>query len=362
LDYPQSGSCIKYNNTISYSIFVSTLRFIFREFVLIVGFKEPFLKAKQNKMNRYFIFILIALFVSCQTKQDKKRSNKLKTAPAGQVSVSADSEEEPHPSDSTIQNNMVYFEGGSFIMGSAEGLPQEQPAHQVVVQAFYIDKTPVTVAEFRKFIETTGFKTEAEKFGDSGVFNFDKQNWELLKGAYWKKPLGPTGPEAKDMHPVTHVSWNDATAYAKWAGKRLPTEAEWEFAARSGTNSGEKFSWGNEISENGKYFANTWQGSLEQPETKDGFLYTSPVDAFAENAAGLTDMGGNVWQWCSDIYKAYPGSQAPIRVDANVKVIRSGSFFYDQYGEDSFSVSGRSGNSHETSLFNTGFRCAKSVP
>jgi sulfatase modifying factor 1 len=210
-------------------------------------------------------------------------------------------------------------------------------------------------------VKTTGYKTEAEKFGDSGVFNMETQAWELLPGAFWLKPFGPSGPEAVDDHPVTHTSWNDAVQYASWAGKRLPTEAEWEYAARSGKNSGNKFSWGNEVSKDGKYFANTWQGELQKPEVNDGFLFTCPVGTFGENEAGLTDMGGNVWQWCADNYKAYPGSTAPIREDPNVKTIRSGSFFFDQYGEDSYSVSGRSLNSHETSLFNTGFRCAISV-
>lgn len=254
---------------------------------------------------------------------------------------------------------MIFFEGGKIQMGSKNGLPNEQPVHEVILKPFYIDKTPVTVAQFRAFVETTEFKTEAEKFGDSGVFNLEKQNWELRPGATWRKPFGPSGPKAEDNHPVTHVSWNDALAYAKWAGKRLPTEAEWEYAARSGKNSDNKFSWGNEITINGKYFANTWQGSVDQQKAEDGYLFTSPVGTFGENEAGLTDMGGNVWQWCADNYKPYPGNQEQVREDPNVKVIRSGSFFYDQNGEDSFSVSGRSMNSVETSLFNTGFRCAK---
>ncbi len=256
-------------------------------------------------------------------------------------------------------SEMIYFEGGTFFMGSENGLPNERPVHQEKVGPFYIDKHPVTVSQFRKFAEATQFKTEAEKFGDSGIFSLEKQTWELVPGTTWRKPFGPSGPDAEDDHPVTHVSWNDAVAYAEWADKRLPTEAEWEFAARSGKNSGNKFSWGNEIPVNGKYLANTWQGKINAPETADGYLFTSPVGIFGENEAGLTDMGGNVWQWCSDVYKPYPGSSEPYRPDPNVKVIRGGSFFFDQNGEDSFSVSGRSMNSHETSLFNTGFRCAK---
>ncbi|HRX10994.1 MAG TPA: SUMF1/EgtB/PvdO family nonheme iron enzyme, partial [Draconibacterium sp.] len=228
-----------------------------------------------------------------------------------------------------------------------------------LLQDLHAFSDSLDLCKFSAFAEATGYKTEAEKFGDSGVFNLKTQKWELMPGAYWQKPLGPNGPNAENDHPVTHVSWNDAVAFAQWAGKRLPTEAEWEFAARSGKNSANKFSWGNKVSENGKYFANTWQGTLQAPETIDGYLFTSPVGAFGENQAGLTDMGGNVWQWCSDNYKAYPGSSARISEDSNIKVIRSGSFFFDEYGDNSLTVSFRSMNSHETSLFNTGFRCAK---
>jgi sulfatase modifying factor 1 len=304
-------------------------------------------------MKNLKIIAVLFIFTACSGKQPKQEQtvqskNKEITAP--------ETEKYSMP---VSENEMIYFEGGTFLMGSNNGLPQESPVHQVTIKSFYIDKTPVTVAQFREFISKTGYKTEAEKFGDSGVYNMNTQNWELLRGATWSKPYGPSGPDAEKNHPVTHVSWNDAVAFAKWAGKRLPTEAEWEFAARSGRNSGNKFSWGNKLEVNGKYFANTWQGTQQAPQTKDGYLYTSPVGVFGENEAGLTDMGGNVWQWCADTYKAYPGSPATIREDPNLKVIRGGSFFFDQYGEDSFSVSGRSVNSHETSLFNTGFRCAK---
>lgn len=310
-----------------------------------------------------FIPVIVLLFSCSGNQKEKKKENSLSDEKK-EITVVTPSENEKRDTEPAVavavpESKMVYFKGGTFLMGSVNGLPQEQPVHEVTVKPFNIDESPVTVEQFRLFIENSGYKTEAEKFGDSGVFNLDGQNWELLPGAYWLKPFGPSGPEAEHDHPVTHVSWNDAVAYAKWAGKRLPTEAEWEFAARSGKNSNQKFSWGNEITVNGLYFANTWQGTLQAPETSDGFLYTSPVGVFGENEAGLTDMGGNVWQWCADNYTSYPGSTSPVREDPNIKVIRGGSFFFDEYGEDSFSVSGRSKNSHETSLFNTGFRCAK---
>lgn len=307
----------------------------------------------------FYILIMLGLVACSGNQSEKKKVSSPEPKESGTIKTEPVKQKSEESVKNIQESEMIAFKGGTFFMGSNSALPQESPVHEVTVKPFSIDKSPVTVAQFREYIEATGYQTEAERFGDSGVFSMEKQSWELLKGAYWKKPLGPNGPEAESTHPVTHVSWNDALAYAKWIGKRLPTEAEWEFAARSGKNSGEKFSWGNKVEENGKYFANTWQGSMDKPEIKDGYLFTSPVGAFGTNEAGLTDMGGNVWQWCADTYKAYPGSKAPIREDVNVKVIRSGSFFFDQYGEDSFSLSGRSGNSHETSLFNTGFRCAK---
>ena len=307
-------------------------------------------------MNKAFSLLLIILIFSCSGKESEQKklvSNQIKNTESQITKV------QPNKNITNIEKSeMILFKGGTFLMGSENGLPQEKPVHKVTLKAFKIDKTPVTVAQFSVFVEVTNYKTEAEKFGDSGVFNLEIQNWELLPGAFWRKPFGPAGKDAIDNHPVTHVTWNDAVKYASWAGKRLPTEAEWEYAARSGKNTGEKFSWGNKVTVDGKYFANTWQGEMSSPETKDGYLFTSPVGAFGENEAGLTDMGGNVWQWCADNYKAYPGSTIAVREDSNVKVIRSGSFFFDQNGEDSFSVSARSMNSHETSLFNTGFRCA----
>lgn len=305
------------------------------------------------------LFIMAAL-LSCQSKPSQKKAD-APTAKKEKSGTQHANKQIDNKYPETATGEMITFKGGTFLMGSNEGRPQERPAHKVTVKPFRIDKTLVTVAQFATFVKATGYVTEAERFGDSGVFNFETLSWELKRGAYWKKPLGPDGPDAQPNHPVTHVSWNDANAYAKWAGKRLPTEAEWEFAARSGKNNGNKFSWGNQVEVNGKYFANTWQGTLQQPEIKDGYLLTSPIGAFGENEAGLSDMGGNVWQWCADTYAAYPGSPVQIQTDPSIKTIRGGSFFYDQYEEDSFSVSGRSMNSHETSLFNTGFRCAQDV-
>jgi len=302
---------------------------------------------------------LITLFSCSEPKKKKQTATEpeLKTDQIEQPKINIPEKE--NQDEKTVVTEMVYFGGGMFMMGSNNGMPNERPVHEVTVNPFSIDKDLVTVDQFSKFVEETSFKTEAEKFGDSGVFNLDAQNWELLPGAWWKKPFGPNGPDAEHNHPVTHVSWNDAVAYASWAGKRLPTEAEWEYAARSGKNTENRFSWGNQVSVDGKYFANTWQGSLQAPEVSDGFLYTSPAGVFGTNEAGLSDMGGNVWQWCADTYKAYPGGSIEIPVDPNVKVIRGGSFFFDQAGELSYTVSFRGMNSIETSLFNTGFRCAK---
>ena len=259
----------------------------------------------------------------------------------------------------SVDQDMVYFEGGTFMMGSASGTPQEQPLHQVQVRSFRIDKYPVTVKQFRQFVRQTGYQTDAEKFGDSGVFDFNTGGWVLVPGANWQYPLGKNSPQAGEDYPVTQVSWNDATAYAAWSGKRLPTEAEWEYAARCGGKSTTKFSWGDKLIVNGKYMANVWQGNdLSAKQGADGFTLTSPVSYFGETPCGLTDMGGNVWNWCSDTYKPYPGSNIPDPQNPELKVIRGGSFFFDQNGENSYSTTGRGSNTQETSLFNAGFRCA----
>ena len=256
---------------------------------------------------------------------------------------------------------MVYFGGGNIMIGSNEGPEQVKPAHEVFVDPFYLDKHPVTVAQFREFVESTGYKTDAEKFGDAGVFNYQIQQWQLLKGATWEYPLGPKKSKAKDKHPVTQVSWRDARDFAEWAGKRLPTEHEWEFAAKNGESIGYKYPWGDEPFPGKKYKANVWDEPAFDVTGSDGFEFTSPVGAFGEHPSGLTDMAGNVHEWVHDQFSPYPGSPMYFRKDITIKVIRGGAFTKDQFGVHGFATYFRGQNTWETSLFNTGFRCAADV-
>lgn len=260
----------------------------------------------------------------------------------------------------TPDKEMVYFEGGTITVGSEEGEMNESPVHQVSVDPFYISENLVTVAEFREFVEATGYVTEAEKFGNSGVFDVETGNWSLVEGADWKQPFGPDGKVAKDDHPVTQVSWNDAVAYCEWAGVRLPTEMEWEFAAKGGNDSNNRFSWGNELVSKAGFEANVWQGKFpDSVSVEDGYLYTSPVGVYGKTEAGLTDMGGNVWEWTSDTYRLYEGNRYRVPLDENKKVIRGGSFLCDETVCFSYRVSARSFNTRESATFHMGFRIAK---
>lgn len=259
-------------------------------------------------------------------------------------------------------DDMVFFEGGDILIGADNRMPNEAPAFEARVKPFYIDKSPVTVAEFRQFVKETGYITEAEKFGNSAVWISETGTWKLIEGANWKTPFGQMGAEAKDNHPVTQVSWNDAKAFAEWAGRRLPTEIEWEYAAKGGQNTDNQFSWGNEVNINGVYKANVWQGEFPGRNTvEDGFMYTSPVGEFGETKAGLSDMGGNVWEWTSSTYKLYEGNEQPFQVNPEVKVIRGGSFLCDKDVCYGYRVSARQFNSRESATFHMGFRTAMSA-
>ncbi|GAB5399627.1 MAG: formylglycine-generating enzyme family protein [Aureisphaera sp.] len=222
------------------------------------------------------------------------------------------------------------------------------------ISSFYMDIHPVTVQEFRMFIEATGYVTSADEFGDAGVFNYKTGKWGLVTGANWEFPQGQDFPKAIDSHPVTQVSWYDAKAYANWKGKRLPTELEWEFAAR---NAGQivdaMYPWGtNENKKNDIYLANVWQGVFPLYNSiDDGYQNTSPVGAFGKSPLGLEDMAGNVWEWCSD-WKDLSKPDA-----LKEKIQKGGSFLCDTKVCHGYTVYGKSSSTPETSLMHVGFRC-----
>ncbi|RMG17078.1 MAG: formylglycine-generating enzyme family protein [Bacteroidetes bacterium] len=267
------------------------------------------------------------------------------------------------PEGVAVPEGMVFVPGGITAVGAEDGLAREQPVIARQIRGFFMDITPVTVAQFREFVQATGYVTQAEKYGDAAVFNMETGEWYLHKGAYWEFPRGPENGPAPPDHPVTQVSYNDALAYCKWAGKRLPTEAEWEHAARNGSNSRSKYSWGEEIFQNGVFKANFWQGHFPLENTlEDGFEFTSPVGAFGETPLGLKDMSGNVWEWCSDWYLPYGNDPSHfIPKPESEKVMRGGSFMCDPSYCWGYRVSGRSGTTPETGLFHVGFRCVKDV-
>lgn len=299
-------------------------------------------------MRNIVLYSLILLITSC----GQHKGNKITSGTNRPLSDFSEN------SISDTLREMIYFAAGKIKLGS-QRLPNESPVFDTVIKPFYLDKYLVTVKQFKRFVKETGYITEAEKFGNAGVFDIAAGQWILVPGATWKFPMGPRQSEAGNNYPVTQVSWNDALAYSNWARLRLPTEAEWEYAARNGKNTSDVYSWGKSIIVNGKYLANVWQGDLSFPQGDDGFVDASPVGSFGVTQTGLTDMGGNVWQWCSDIYKLYKGNNQFYNYDPNTKVIRGGSFFFDQAGELGYTVSFRGFNTLETSLFNIGFRCAK---
>ena len=265
-----------------------------------------------------------------------------------------------------IPQGMVLVPAGKVHMGNTAGFAHELPQFWASVSAFYMDISPITVGQFRAFIKATGYKTEAEKFGNAGLITEDTdKQWTLVDGATWEYPLGKTKPKAPITHPVTQVSWNDATAYARWAGKRLPCEIEWEHAARNAVNTQTKFPWGDDIQENGKYKANVWQGKFPLNNLlTDTYAYTSPIGAFGKTPLGLTDMSGNVWEWMS--HPKFDYASLFVKDTSDLKITseyaqRGGSFLCEPTWCEGYRVSGRSSSSTETSLFHVGFRCVKDM-
>ena len=273
-------------------------------------------------------------------------------------------------------DGMVRLDGGKFLMGteSSEAIPQdgEGPVRTVTLDPFYIDISPVTNERFREFVDATGYVTEAERFGWSFMFHTHVapeeivervpgvEWWCKVNGVNWRQPEKPT------RHPVLHVSWNDAVAYCRWAGKRLPTEAEWEYAARGGLEQ-KAFPWGDELTPEGRHLCNIWQGEFPNHDTaEDGFSAVGPVDAFPPNGYGLYSMTGNAWEWCSDwfdnVYHVIGTRVNPVGPPRGTgKVMKGGSFLCHQSYCNRYRVAARTANTPDSATENIGFRCVRDV-
>jgi formylglycine-generating enzyme required for sulfatase activity len=275
----------------------------------------------------------------------------------------------------------VQLDGGTFLMGdeSAWAYPGdgEGPVHELSVSPFAIDPYTVTNAAFAQFVAATGHVTDAERYEWSFVFGgflpddapatsgvVGAEWWRQLYGADWRHPEGPgSSIEDRRDHPVVHVSWNDARAYCAWSDTRLPTEAEWEFAARAGSRS--PFPWGDELEPNGEHRMNVFQGEFPARNSgSDGYLATAPVDAFPPNAFGLHNVTGNVWEWCADWYSPSYYSQSPSNdprgpASGSTRVQRGGSYLCHASYCRRYRVSARLGAEPESSTGNLGFRVAR---
>ncbi|MEV6700891.1 formylglycine-generating enzyme family protein [Streptomyces sp. NPDC051453] len=286
---------------------------------------------------------------------------------------------------------MLRIPGGAFLMGGddADAFPEdgEGPVREVRLAPFLIDATTVTNRQFAKFVRSSGYRTDAERHGWSFVFYalvhpaarhavrdgaVEQAPWWLaVEGACWSAPYGP-GSAWTDLpnHPVVHVSWRDASAYAAWAGKRLPTEAEWERAARGGLE-GARFPWGDELLPRGQHRCNIWQGRFPQDNTgEDGYLGTAPVKSYRANNYGLYNTSGNVWEWCSDWWSTtwHTAGRPETRHDpagppaGAAKVIRGGSYLCHASYCNRYRVAARTSNTPDSSTGHMGFRCAADLP
>ncbi|MBS1833993.1 MAG: formylglycine-generating enzyme family protein [Acidobacteria bacterium] len=278
-------------------------------------------------------------------------------------------------------DGMVRLDGGKFLMGTDYplGFPQdgEGPVREVTVDGFYIDKHPVTNEQFAEFVSKTGYVSEAERFGWSFVFQGHVAGrpelvdarvpnvrwWCKVNGSQWRMPEGPdTSVASRGTTPVVQVSWNDAAAYAKWAGKRLPTEAEWEYAARGGAEQ-KLFPWGDELTPGGKHLCNVWQGRFpEEDSAEDGYSAACPVDAFPANGYGLFSVAGNTWEWCADwfhpthhVIASKVNPQGP--GVGTARVMKGGSYLCHASYCNRYRVAARTSNTPDSATTNISFRC-----
>ncbi len=328
----------------------------------------------------------------------------------GSQKTAASSDEKPfiNPAENRPREDapegMVWIPGGRFWMGAAkedeERFPEALPQHLVYVDGFWMDQTEVTNEQFQKFVEAMGYQTVAERELDPADFpgadparlvpgsivftppdeavpldDFTRW-WQYVPGADWRHPEGPQSDVRQRMnHPVVHVCWEDAAAYAKWAGKRLPTEAEWEFAARGGLDR-KAYVWGEEFQPQGRWRANTWQGVFPSRNTgEDGYLTTAPVGSFEPNGFGLFDMAGNVWEWCADWYRPdyyrFSSTENPQGPESSFdpqeptiekRVQRGGSFLCcDQYCAR-YRPGARHPGATDSGASHAGFRCVRDAP
>nr|WP_299418133.1 formylglycine-generating enzyme family protein [uncultured Emticicia sp.] len=314
-------------------------------------------------MKNLFYYLLGVVFISSCNSEKQAEQSSFEFSPTVKILKEAPKVflKPKIPKNIVLPEGMVYVPGGFTQIGTTDGMDFERPMFWAEVKPFFMDISPVTVAEFRQFIKATNYKTYAENFGDGGFFDKETKGWILKKGANWEYPLGKDQPKAPDNHPVTQVSWYDAEAYSKWAGKRLPSEIEWEHAARNATNDRNIYPFGNEIVKDGKALANTWNGVFPDfNKNTDGFFYTSPVGHFGKTPLGLTDMTGNVWQWCDNWKINYNDiANGIMPTDTIEKAEKGGSFLCEPGWCHGYRVSGRSFTSPETSLMHVGFRCVK---
>lgn len=315
--------------------------------------------------------LMVTLF-SCAEKQEKTEElancstidrNSLSTAEKQDSNQEINAPLTLADKPESIPEGMVFVPGGKTTIGSESGMASEQPVFTVDVEPFYMDIHPVTVGEYREFVQETGYITFSDSIGDGIVFDFEQASWIIKPGVNWEYPMGKEFGKVPDNHPVTLLTYKDVTNYLEWVGKRLPTEIEWEHAARGLTNRNDRYAWGNSLKVNGEFMTNTWDGVFPfSNDVEDGHLTTAPVGIYAKNDFGLTDMGGNVWEWTSSWYRPYTERDEPYQVTPqSERVLRGGSFMCHSSYCHGYRVSARSNTPPDNNMFHIGFRGVKAI-